>query len=49
MVKRYVFKFFASIGPGGSWSALLEQVCTSIYPAAYNVGDDDDLESALDK
>jgi len=22
--KRYVFKFFASIGPGGSWASLTE-------------------------
>lgn len=49
MVKRYVFKFFASVGPGGSWASLLEQVCTSIYPAAYDVGNEEDVESAIDK
>ena len=49
MVKRYVFKFFASVGPGGSWASLLEQVCTSIYPAAYNVGDEEDMEDMEDE
>lgn len=48
MVKRYVFKFFASIGPGGSWASLIEQMCTAIYSEAYKVGDDDDLESKID-
>lgn len=49
MVKRYVFKFFASVGPGGSWASLIEQVCTSIYPSAYDIGNEDDMESAVDR
>ena len=49
MVKRYVFKFFASVGPGGSWASLIEQMCTAIYASAYNVGDEEDMESAIDK
>ena len=49
MVKRYVFKFFASVGPGGSWASLIEQMCTAIYPAAYTVGDEADMESAIDR
>ena len=43
--KRYVFKFFASIGPGGSWASLMEQICTNSYPAAYNIGDEEQIES----
>ena len=49
MVKRYVFKLFASVGPGGSWASLIEQVCTSVYPRAYTVGDEEDLETFIDK
>lgn len=49
MVKRYVFKLFASVGPGGSFASLIEQVCTSVYPRAYTVGDDDDLETVADR
>ena len=49
MSSRYVFKFFGSIGPGGAFSSLTEQVCTSIFPQAYKIGDDDDIESNMDK
>lgn len=49
MSHRYVFKFFASIGPGGAFSSLTEQVCTSIFPQAYKIGDDEDIESPIDK
>jgi hypothetical protein len=49
MVKRYVFKFFASVGPGGSWASLIEQMCTAIYAPAYDVGNEEDLESAIDR
>lgn len=49
MPKRYVFKFFASVGPGGSFASTVEQICTSVYASAYTVGDEDDMESAVDK
>lgn len=49
MSHRYVFKFFASIGPGGAFSSLTEQVCTSIFPQAYKIGDEEDIESPIDK
>lgn len=49
MSARYVFKFFASIGPGGAFSSLTEQVCTSVFAQAYKIGDPEDLESKIDK
>lgn len=49
MSHRYVFKFFASIGPGGAFSSLTEQVCTSIFPQAYKIGDEEEMESNMDK
>ena len=49
MSSRYVFKFFGSIGPGGAFSSLTEQICTSIFPSAYKLGGDEELESNMDK
>lgn len=49
MVKRYIFKLFASVGPGGSWASLVEQVCTNVYPKAYTVGDEEEIETVIDK
>ena len=49
MPKRYIFKLFASAGPGGSWASLTEQVCTAVYPKAYTIGDEDDVETIIDK
>ena len=49
MSSRYVFKFFGSIGPGGAFSSLTEQICTSIFPQAYKIGDDEEFESDMDR
>jgi hypothetical protein len=47
--KRFVFKILGAVGPGGAWCTILEQICTSSMPAAYEVGNDNEMESALDK
>ena len=47
--KRFVFKILGACGPGGAWCTLLEQICTSSFPAAYDVGNEEEMESALDK
>ena len=49
MSSRYVFKFFGSVGPGGAFSSLTEQICTSIFPLAYKIGDEEEMESNMDK
>ena len=49
MANRHVFKFFGSFGPGGALVSLSEKICTSIYPAAYNYGDPEQMESQIDK
>jgi len=49
MSQRYVFKFFGSVGPGGAFSSLTEQICTSIFPMAYKVGDEESVETEIDK
>lgn len=49
MANRHVFKFFGSFGPGGAVVSLSEKICTSIYPAAYNYGDPEQMESQIDK
>lgn len=49
MALRSVFKFFGSIGPGGTFSTLAEKICTSIYPLAYKFGDPEQMESEIDK
>ena len=45
MATRFVFKFFGSIGPAGSMVGLVEQMCTALYPHAYNFGDESQTES----
>jgi len=40
MATRNVFKFFGSIGPAGSIVSLTEKLCSSLYPHAYNFGDE---------
>ena len=49
MANRHVFKFFGSFGPGGALVSLSEKICTSLYPAAYNYGDPEQMESQIDK
>ena len=49
MALRSVFKFFGSIGPGGTFSTLAEKICTSVYPLAYKYGDPEQMESEIDK
>lgn len=49
MASRYVFKFFGSIGPAGAFVSLTEKICTSVFPDAYNYGDDEQMESEIDK
>ena len=48
MATRNVFKFFGSIGPAGSLISLTEKICSSIYPHAYNFGDESQIESQID-
>jgi len=49
MASRYVFKFFGSIGPAGAFVSLTEKICTNAFPEAYNYGDDQQMESEIDK
>ena len=49
MANRSVFKFFGSIGPAGAFVSLTEKVCTSLFPNAYNYGDESQMESEIDK
>ena len=49
MALRSVFKFFGSIGPGGTFSTLAEKICTIVYPLAYKFGDPEQMESEIDK
>jgi len=49
MPKRYIFKLFASVGPGGSWASIVEQVSTSVFPRAYDVGNEDEIETVIDR
>ena len=49
MALRSVFKFFGSIGPGGTFSTLAEKICTSGYPLSYKYGDPEQIESEIDK
>ena len=48
MASRFVFKFFGSVGPAGSLVGLAEKICTSLYPWAYNFGDESQMESEID-
>lgn len=49
MATRHVFKLFGSIGPAGSLVSLTEKICSSLYPHAYNFGDENQVESQIDK
>ena len=49
MATRHVFKLFGSIGPAGSLVSLTEKICSSIYPHAYNFGDESHVESQIDR
>jgi len=49
MASRNVFKIFGSIGPAGSIVSLTEKLCSSLYPHAYNFGDESQTESQIDK
>ena len=47
--KRYVFKLIASLGPGGAWASLVEQMCTNSYDRAYNFGDEKYTDREIEK
>lgn len=49
MSHRYIVKIFASLGPGAAIVSLTEQVCVSIFPRAYKLGEPEEMESAIDK
>ena len=49
MATRHVFKLFGSVGPAGSLVSLTEKICSSIYPHAYNFGDESHIESQIDR
>jgi hypothetical protein len=45
MTQRSVFKFFGSLGPGGTFVTLTEKIIRRFFNEAYEVGDSEKFEA----